>query len=76
MVAAPLTFCHRHWNDVQPLEEEGQTLTHVANHELQFRKTVEHAAAYDSNHMNRGFDMPPPGAAGEHVGYHRCKAAV
>jgi len=72
----PLQFRHRHGNNVQPLEEERQTLTHVADHELQFRKTVENAAANDSNHMNRGFDVPPPGAAGEHVGYHRCKAAV
>ena len=42
----------------------------------QFRKTVQYAAAYDADHMNRGFDMPTPTAAGQHVGDHRCKTAV
>src|SRR5262245_66412299 len=51
-----------HWNDIEPLKKERQSLTHMTDDELQFRKMVEHTTAYHTDHVDGGFDVQTPGA--------------
>ena len=45
---------------VQPRQHERQRLAQMADDELQFRETVEHAAQNDAHDVDRGLDVPAP----------------
>ncbi len=51
-------------------------LAHVAHHKLQFRMTVEGSAEDNTNHVDRGFNVPTPSRAGQHIRHDRRKPAV
>src|SRR6202034_582563 len=55
---------------------EGQRLAHVADHELQSRIPVERSAENNTNHVDRGFDVPTPARPGEHIRHYRRKPTV
>src|SRR5437763_12580305 len=40
-----------HGKDFEPLKKERQSLTHMTDDELQFRKAVEYTAAYHADHV-------------------------
>ena len=71
----PLQLGNRRRHDVEPPEHAGKPLAEMADDDLQLREAVEHAAKDQADDVNRGFDVPAPAGAREHIAHQRRKTA-
>jgi len=61
---------------VEPRQHEGQAFAQMADHDLQFRIAVEHAAQDQAKNVNGGLDVPAPARGREHPAHFRREAGI